>query len=390
MKLNNLLLAAVCTLSAVSTSAQSLNYKIEGDVTGLPDGTVLVLNPVNTVTQPDMASATVSNGKFSFSGTVAEPTGVYLMVKDSWYFKRLVLGDGSTIKVTGSAVPSERNGVPTYSIVDTKVSGSALTDKYNDAMNVRNYLDILYDSNYKVFEEYTTEYGKARVTGNKAKLDSLANTPLGRAQAKADSLFFKTADDTFHKAVMANKDNFLGPLTMISLFSYLTADQKSWYDEFSDEAKNSQYGKMVKESVCPDSKVGTAAPALNVVNDKGKKLTFKDLSKGKKYILIDFWASWCKPCRKEIPNVKAMYAKYKKKGFEVISISIDKKEADWRKALKEEQLAWPNFRDTDESLATAWKVQFVPTMYLLDADGKIVAENARGEVLQQKLAELFK
>lgn len=390
MKLKQIMLAAACVFGAGGMSAQALSYKIEGNVTGLPDGTTVVLNPVNTVQQPDMATATVSRGRFSFSGTVSEPTAVSLMVKDAWHGQKLILGDSQCINVTGTAKQVDGKDGSVYSLEDVKVEGSALTDKFNNIVKVRDYLDILYKSNYEVFKDYTAEYGKARVAKDKAKLDSLTRTPLGIAQSKADSIFFKTADEEYHKAVMANKDNFMGPLAMVSLFAYLTEDLKPWYDEFSPEAKNSQYGKMVKKDVAPDSNVGQAAPALTVTNDKGKKLTLKELGKGKKYILVDFWASWCQPCRKEIPNVKAQYAKYKSKGFEVVSVSIDKKEADWRKALKEEQLAWPNFRDVDGTLATAWEVKFVPTMYLLDANGKIVAVNARGEALAQKLAELFK
>lgn len=390
MKLKHFLLAAACTFGASSMSAQALSYKIEGNVSGLPDGTVVVLNPINTVQQPDMASATVSGGKFSFSGTVSEPTGVYLMVKDAWNAKKLILGEGTTINISGAAKQVDGKDGKVYSMSDVKVEGSALTNEFNNILSVRDYLDILYKSNYEVFDDYLSKYSELRKSGNEAALDSLSHTPLGIAQQKSDSIFFKACEDAYHTATMKNKDNFMGPLTMISLFVYLDPQQRSWYDEFTPEAKNSQYGKMVKKDVAPDTKVGTSAPALTVKNDKGKTVTLKELAKGKKYILIDFWASWCNPCRKEIPNVKAQYAKYKNKGFEVVSISIDKKEADWRKALKEEQLAWPNFRDVDGTQATAWEVKFVPTMYLISADGKIVAENARGEVLANKLAELFK
>ena len=105
--------------------------------------------------------------------------------------------------------------------------------------------------------------------------------------------------------------------------------------------------------------------------------------------MIDFWASWCKPCLIEIPNLKKLYELYAAKGFQIISISIDKKEKEWQKALDEEQLSWPNFLDNGE-VASLYKVKFIPTMYLIDEQGTIVCENLKGEELSNKLAELFK
>lgn len=121
----------------------------------------------------------------------------------------------------------------------------------------------------------------------------------------------------------------------------------------------------------------------------GEQTSLKELSANKKYILIDFWASWCKPCRKEIPNLKKLYELYAAKGFQIISISIDKKEKEWQKALDEEQLSWPNFLDNGE-VASLYKVKFIPTMYLIDEQGTIVCDNLKGEELSNKLAELFK
>ena len=108
----------------------------------------------------------------------------------------------------------------------------------------------------------------------------------------------------------------------------------------------------------------------------------------KKYLLIDFWASWCNPCRKEIPNLKKLYAQYSEKGFEIVSISIDKKKEEWEKALKEEQLAWPNFLD-ETGVASLYKVRLVPTTYLIDSEGVMIGENILGEELTNRLKELL-
>ena len=125
-------------------------------------------------------------------------------------------------------------------------------------------------------------------------------------------------------------------------------------------------------------------------DEAGKSYTLEQLLKGKKYLLIDFWASWCAPCRKEIPNVKKNYEQYKNRGFEVVSISIDQNAAAWKKAVQQEQLKWPNF--LSPAVANQFKVRAVPTMYLIDANGVVLGinEDVRGEALGKKLAELFK
>lgn len=389
MKMKSLLLTAVSVACAFTAHAQTLGYSIEGSIEGLEDGTVLVLAPVSMSPVDDLGSATVSGGHFSFTGTVSEPTAVRLMVKDTYGASFLILGGEGTVKVSGKATSTDYNGTSNYDYSGVKVSGSAMTDKYQSILNVRNYLDILYSSNEKVFADYHKAYGQARAAKDKAACDSLERTDLGRACHIADSVFFKTVDETYHKVARDNRDTFFGPLSMVSLFAYLTPDLKPWYDEFSDAAKSSQYGKMVKKDVSPDSKVGTKMPAFSGKDINGKSVTLASLCKGKKYVLLDFWASWCMPCRKEIPNVKAQYEKYRKKGFEVISVSIDKKDADWRKAVSTEALTWPNLRDVDGSISKAYEIKAVPTMYLITADGTVVAENARGEVLRNKLAELF-
>lgn len=377
------------SMSAATLNAQSLNYGVSGSLEGIADGTTIVLRPVATTPKAALDSAKVSNGTFSLSGSVSEPTAAILSVGDSYGGKYIILGDGN-ITVSGKPTLSDSNGSPYYDFDNVKANGSAMTDKYQSILDVRRYLDILYTSNNEAFAAFHKAYGEARAAKNTAKCDSLNNTDLGKACHIADSLFFKTVEKAYHDISYDNRDSFFGPLSMVSLFAYLTPEQKSWYDEFSDAAKASQYGKMVKKDVAPESKVGTKASAFGGTDINGKSISLTNVLKGKKYILIDFWASWCVPCRKEIPNVKAQYEKYKSKGFDVVSVSIDKRDADWRKAVKAEGLSWTNLRDTDGSISRDYEVKAVPTMLLVDSTGTIVMTDARGEALANKLAELLK
>ena len=108
-----------------------------------------------------------------------------------------------------------------------------------------------------------------------------------------------------------------------------------------------------------------------------------------KVVLVDFWATWCPPCREEIPNVLAAYEKFHAKGFEVLAVSLDRDEADLKKFIAEKKLPWPQIYDGAEALAEKFAIEAIPTTYLVGADGKIVATELRGDALAKKLEELL-
>jgi thiol-disulfide isomerase/thioredoxin len=108
-----------------------------------------------------------------------------------------------------------------------------------------------------------------------------------------------------------------------------------------------------------------------------------------KIVLVDFWATWCPPCRDEIPRVLAAYEKYHAKGFEVLAVSLDQNEADLRKFVEEKKLPWPQIYEGADAIAEKFGIESIPSTYLLGADGKIIAVGLRGEALAKKLEELF-
>ncbi len=379
-------LAGMLLVSCLHTTTAGA-YTITGQLQGLPDGTCVQLTWVSHDKEKPFAETTVTGGTFSFQGEVPEPRAARLMVKDAYGSTPLILDQGD-IEIGGKVTARETNGTPYYDFKEMTVSGSPMTDKYLRLMSVRENLDSIYAANNERYANVRAAYGKAYSAKDKARMDSIAHTGEYKASTHADSLFFAKVENDYRQVVMDNKDSFWGPLMMISLFSYLTEDQGAWYDALSPTAKASYYGKKVLEEIRPSSKAGSSVPAFTAKSQDGKSVTLAQLCQGKKYILIDFWASWCVPCRKEIPNLKSLYAQYADRGFQIVSISIDRKAADWQKALKEEQLQWPNYLDT-EGIAELYKVKFVPTMYLIDAKGTIVAENLRGEALARRLAELL-
>lgn len=379
----------ICLLISSCSSTPPTSYTIEGTVAGLEDGTQIELLPGAThKDEKPIAEAVVTAGKFTFTGSTEEPRMFFIRVKNAYGVMKVMVENGN-LKITANAEKKEVNGNDSYSFQDVKVEGSASNDLYLQKVSPRNVLDSLYTAYHENNKDISDALSAARANNDKALIDSLSNTEAAKKFSADEKNFFTTVETTMKNIVMDNKDSWWGPLLMLDVMSYFTPDQNTWYESFSQQAKDSYYGKIVKEELFPEGFVGKDVPAFALENADKSETTLSAVTAGKKYYLIDFWASWCAPCRKEIPNLKKLYEKYSSKGFEIVSISIDKKEADWKKALEEEKLVWPNFLDT-KGASDAFKVKTIPAMFLVDEKGKIIAEKIRGEELENKLAELFK
>ena len=190
---------------------------------------------------------------------------------------------------------------------------------------------------------------------------------------------------------------FRSPLESYFVLFNFTEDQepsqmKAIYTKMEPKETNSAYYKDLKELY--DAKkgveIGEMAPDIDLPQPNGTNLKLSSL-RGK-VVLIDFWASWCGPCRAEFPNVKKVYTKYKDKGFEIYGVSLDKDKSSWVNSISSLGLEWKHVSDLKYwacAPAKVYKVSGIPATVLIDKNGKVIAKNLRGEELEKKLAELF-
>lgn len=390
---NNIYAFSACLLLTGFAGAQAkktvaTSYVIEAQITGLEDGTIVKLIPGAThSSETAVAETKVKDGKFSFTGKLNEPRYFFLSFGDNKGFMPLMV-ENSKIKVTASAENPKQEG-GRISFKNETITGSKSNDYFLKQTAFKEELNNDYAAYHVGIDELSNIVGKARKENNKKLMDSVSDLAQWKKFEADEKAFFTKVEKLTTEVITRHKTNWWGPFFMMTQFSYLTPDQKPLYEQFSDAAKKSYYGQLVDKEINPKSLVGTSVANFKLNDKDGNPKSVKDIVSGKKYILIDFWASWCAPCRKEIPNLKNAYAAYAEKGFEVLSISIDKDQKAWLKALGQENMQWPNLYD-DDKVSKAFNVKTIPATYLVDSKGVIVGDNLRGEALEAKLKELLK
>lgn len=381
---NNIIAQKKKTVTPAATS-----YTIEGNIVGLKDGTAVKLIPGAThSSELPVAETTLKEGKFTFTGKLNEPRFFYIAFGKNKGFLNLMV-ENAKIKVTADAEVSKKED-ERITFKNQVITGSKSNDYYKKETAFRDELEKDYAA-YHTPEsnELSKLIGAARKEKNTKVADSLQNLPVWKKFEADEKAFFTNVEKTTLAVITKHKDSWWGPFFMMTQYSYFTPEQKPIYAQFSDAAKKSYYGQVVDKDLNPKSLIGTSIANFNLKDKDGKPYNAKDIVAGKKYILVDFWASWCGPCRKEIPNLKTAYAEYAPKGFEILSISIDKDEKAWQKALGQENMQWHNLLD-DDKVSKSFNVKAIPATYLVDSKGVIIGDNLRGAELEAKLKELLK
>jgi peroxiredoxin len=320
-------------------------------------------------------STELKNGSFSFSGNVADPVRASLYRKPAEKNgKRDLLSfylEGSRIKLV--AADSLKNASITGSQVNTDNDKlKTLTKPVQDRL-----------------ASISSEFGKLSAEQKKDK--ALTDSIYKRYEAASKGL-----EPIYLDFARKNPTSYvsLTAIQQIATSESAQTEAEQVYSALGETVKNSKAGKDISIyfNAVKKTKIGLQAIDFtqNDVNDKPVKLSdFKG-----KYVLVDFWASWCGPCRQENPNVVAAYNQYKDKGFTILGVSLDqpgKKEA-WLKAIADDHLTWTHVSDLkfwDNAVAKQYGIRSIPANFLIDPDGKIIAKGLRGEALKEKLASLL-
>ena len=352
------IVAASMTLAACN--AQS-GYKVTGTVEGMPDGKAIIAT-VNGSSLDTLAKADVKNGSFEFTGNVSEPTGAYIMVIGQRGAIPFML---ENVNITISAGQA--------GLTVTGSEGQKIYDQFM-AINTTTQQEAM-----KLQQEYQA------ANGDQAKMQAVQEAYaklMTDAQAKETEL------------IKANPDSYVSTFVIVSGMGQMEYEQlKERYNLLGEKAKASAQGKAIAAQIAKleSTAIGQIAPNFTITTPEGESISLYDI-KGK-VKLIDFWASWCGPCRGENPHVVEIYKEYHPKGLEIFGVSLDNNKEAWVKAIADDGLVWKHGSDLkgwQSAPAQLYSVSGIPHTVLLDENNKIIAKNLRGDELKQKIAELLK
>jgi len=351
----------------IKIAAVDSSYIITGKITGLDSGWAYLYHDQSIPEIID--SAKIDSGFFVFKGktNVPELYSFLLPMANGFKLSRFdFFVENGLLSISGTK----------DSINKAVVSGSSTQEEYKNFMAGRKSLD---DEIQKLENLYRVVEAKK----DKRLLDSLD---------KIIDLINRKRKDYVKEYVKQHPSSYVAAFQVCQNFSYNpdAAEMENIYSNFDSTIQHSYFGKKIKDllEIAKKTAIGSQAPDFSLSDVNRKQVSLSSF-KGK-YILVDFWASWCGPCRRENPNLVEAFKKYHAKGFDILGVTIDENKDDWIKAIKSDKLTWTHVQDLKDTASRLYGVQGIPMSFLLDKEGKIVAKGLRGEELEKKLAELVK
>jgi len=375
-----LLLLSVVSILISCNKAGSNAFIISGTVKGVDNGKSVTLEVQDATGQlKPVDTVKVQDGKFTFKGSAKEPEMHLIQVEGTQGKVPFILENGDIDMVINKD-----------SISITKVSGTynndELTAYKEDGMKIQKKM-------MKFQQDNMTKMNEAQ-----QKSDTVVMNSLRKEYGKFQEEFTKQSEEYLKTHPKA----FISTLILESFFNQMTPDIikiKKYYTALDQTLKDTKTGKSIKSKLDQIEKpvaavgsvgIGSVAPDFAAPSPEGKTISLKE-SLGK-VTIIDFWASWCAPCRAENPNVVAMYNELHSKGLNIISVSLDKDAAKWKEAIAKDKLSWnqiSNLKFWDEPIAATYGVKSIPATFILDSNGTIVAKDLRGAELKAKIVELL-
>jgi peroxiredoxin len=327
----------------------------------------------NTNTKPNAQKIEVLDGKFSFKGMIDEPVPAFLSLAEDY-------------KKIGTK--------PKEFILDKGIISIEITsDLASAVVKGSKAQDDLFQYNIEQ-TPYSTKINEINIEAQRLSSSGISADSI----AQLFRIPFRDANralsDFQLKFVQKNSSAFISLLLIPNIArstnNYIEAD--SLLASLQDNIESSATAKTIREYIISQKKtsVGALAPDFRLADTAGKKIALSAL-KGK-YVLLDFWAAWCGPCRQENPNVVQAFKTYKNDGFTVFGVSLDKEKKSWLKAIHDDNLQWQHVSDLKfwaSEAAILYGITSIPRNFLLDPRGKIIGRDLRGQDLLDKLEELF-
>ncbi|MGS2741808.1 redoxin domain-containing protein [Sinomicrobium sp. M5D2P17] len=366
----SILCFGIVLLVSCAEKKEQEGYAITGNIQGLNNG-VVYLEPVGEEGKRD--SSLVENGKFGFNGVLEEPLRYRLKLKGKE-------DNGLYFILSNEAIEVQ---VKKDSLFKGKVTGASIEEVYRSYYN--NEFQEIRDMAGPVYKlsDSITQQGKVEMTPEQRAMMDKKWNELDKKATSITTGFILEHPGSIASALIIQERYITYP-------NLETADKL--YNNLIPEVQESYYGKQLYASLTKMKKtaVGSNAPDFTQPDRDGNMVSLSDF-KGQ-YVFLDFWASWCAPCRKENPNVLKGYRKYHEAGLEIVAVSLDDKKDKWEKAIEEDGLTWLHLSDLKgfkNEAAQEYGVQSIPQNFLIDPKGQIIGKDLKGEDLQEKLKEVF-